>query len=634
MLAAAEAAGIYIAPFDGPSGDYGGRSGLGTVYPPEELEYLPAMNERFDSPRNLRLIRYYVARQAAFWNLAFWNLCTTEIFEIKSQQEVQKYGEYLASITPFDRMITTQDIEQGSYQWLSEMRFPAARKLNTVQTARGNPNDTKWQNAQPNNRLALDCYHGFPVMTTEGLWEGQGRAERPLRIIWGFYAGAAHTMWADWRFENPRRHLWGSIGKGWIPVKPLTEHVFRIDQLGADTFGDEQLKIAAAAVEQLEYWRMEPRNDLVSGSTEAYCLAEPARQYMVYTPKGGTVCLDLRGTVTHFGARWLNPRTGAFSAETSIAGGSRRSIEAPGNEDWVLFLRDSKATDVGAKGPLRTHLKNPRYFTDGSGKAIYLTGSHTWPNLQDQGFYTTTKPFDFNGYLDFLVKHDHNFIRLWRWEQVMGLMDDGKPHHITPHPWQRVGPGEAADGEPKFDLTCFDADYFNRLRTRVTQAGDRGIYVSIMLFEGWGIQFATDGWKYHPFHPANNVNLLGGDPRGNGREVFILKDSKFLAVQEAYVRKVIDAVNDLDNVLYEISNECGPYSTEWQYHMIRFIKKVEAGKAKQHPVGMTFQYEGGKNQASMDSPADWISPNPEGGHQHDPPAADGKKVILSDMDHP
>ena len=31
------------------------------------------------------------------------------------------------------------------------------------------------------------------------------------------------------------------------------------------------------------------------------------------------------------------------------------------------------------------------------------------------------------------------------------------------------------------------------------------------------------------------------------------------ALQEAYVRKVIDTVNDLDNVLYEITNEAGVY---------------------------------------------------------------------------
>jgi len=48
---------------------------------------------------------------------------------------------------------------------------------------------------------------------------------------------------------------------------------------------------------------------------------------------------------------------------------------------------------------------------------------------------------------------------------------------------------------------------------------------------------------------------------------------------------------------------------------------------------MTFQYKGGSNRTLLESPADWVSPNPEGGYRDDPPAADGKKVILNDTDH-
>ena len=34
-------------------------------------------------------------------------------------------------------------------------------------------------------------------------------------------------------------------------------------------------------------------------------------------------------------------------------------------------------------GPLRVHRENPRYFADGTGKAVYLTGAHTWNLLPD-----------------------------------------------------------------------------------------------------------------------------------------------------------------------------------------------------------------------------------------------------------
>jgi len=41
------------------------------------------------------------------------------------------------------------------------------------------------------------------------------------------------------------------------------------------------------------------------------------------------------------------------------------------------------AADAAASGPLRRHPANPRYFTDDSGRAVLLTGSHTWNNLVD-----------------------------------------------------------------------------------------------------------------------------------------------------------------------------------------------------------------------------------------------------------
>jgi hypothetical protein len=303
---------------------------------------------------------------------------------------------------------------------------------------------------------------------------------------------------------------------------------------------------------------------------------------------------------------------------------------------------DARAPDsprpVPAAGPLRVHPKNPRYFTDGSGKAVYLTGSHTWPNLVDIGAGDPPAKFDFDVYLKFLLRYGHNFIRLWTWEPVTwNTKGNGERriHRAGPQPFARTGPGEALDGKPKFDLSRYDAAYFERLRTRVKAAGEAGIYVSIMLFEGWAMQFSEGAWRGHPFHPANNVQGLDGDVNrdGNGLDIYTLTSPAVTRFQEAYVRKVVDTINDLDNVLYEISNENHPPSTKWQYHIIDFIHNYERSKPKQHPVGMTFQYKGGSNRTLFESPADWISPNPEGGYRDDPPAADGKKVILTDTDH-
>jgi len=296
-------------------------------------------------------------------------------------------------------------------------------------------------------------------------------------------------------------------------------------------------------------------------------------------------------------------------------------------------------------GLLSVHPTNPRYFTDGSGKAVYLTGSHTWWNLQDRG-EEVSPLFDYEGFLDTLVGHNHNFFRLWVWEQAAKVNWARREvmFRFTPLPYQRVGPGKALDGKPKFDLTRFNQAYFDRVRARVALAGDRGLYLAVMLFEGFSIEMKgrpkeTNGnpWEGHPFHRENNVNGIDGDPErtGEGLACHELRVPEITRLQRAYLRKVIDTVNDLDNVLYEISNESHAASTEWQYSMIECITEYEADKPKQHPVLMTVQYPEGENEVLFASPADAISPNPgpDDAYRQDPPPSDGSKVIITDTDH-
>ena len=65
-----------------------------------------------------------------------------------------------------------------------------------------------------------------------------------------------------------------------------------------------------------------------------------------------------------------------------------------------------------ATGLLRVHPTNPRYFTDGTRtpdgalRAVYLTGSRHWNNLQDSAKLgqPLTNRFDYEGYLAFLKK--------------------------------------------------------------------------------------------------------------------------------------------------------------------------------------------------------------------------------------
>jgi hypothetical protein len=342
---------------------------------------------------------------------------------------------------------------------------------------------------------------------------------------------------------------------------------------------------------------------------------------------------------------------------------------------------------VTVAGPLTVSAANPRYFTAAAGdtagqRAVYLTGSHIWNNLHDgmgPGPVCAEPPeeLDYDAYLDFLTERGHNFIRLWRWEQFKSQAA-GSDFHLcmTPQPWARTGPGAATDGKPKFDLERFDEEFFERLRDRVGAAGRRGIYVAVMLFDGWALHLspAPDHVEGHPFHAANNINGVG---IGSILDYQVLPlDPRVQALQEAYIRKVIDTLHHLPNLLWEVANESSGGgkadpafaemlgqagvpewgdSTAWQYWVIDLVKRHERAMGYDpHPIGMTMQFpvreQTGVNEPLLASRAEWISPGyddeifADGGHPaapdspqsrwlEDPPAADGRKVVISDTDH-
>ena len=77
-----------------------------------------------------------------------------------------------------------------------------------------------------------------------------------------------------------------------------------------------------------------------------------------------------------------------------------------------------------------------------------------------------------------------------------------------------------------------------------------------------------------------------------------------------------------------MTHESHEGSVEWQYHMIDVIHQYGT---KRYPVGMTGAPI--KNPPLFESPAEWVSPNNQGGYRDNPPAGDGSKVILTDTDH-
>ena len=56
-------------------------------------------------------------------------------------------------------------------------------------------------------------------------------------------------------------------------------------------------------------------------------------------------------------------------------------------------------------------------------------------------------------------------------------------------------------------------------------------------------------------------------------------------IESAYLRNVVDRVDDLDNVLYEVWNEAGsPYSDSWQLPLIDFERNTNPRKRSNIPL--------------------------------------------------
>lgn len=207
--------------------------------------------------------------------------------------------------------------------------------------------------------------------------------------------------------------------------------------------------------------------------------------------------------------------------------------------------------------------QHPYYFCDGDHHVILV-------GVSDRSLFTiwqNEKGFSWRKYLSELAGHHLNYVRqdVFSWGKLLAPVNYPAQFSNPAWPFVRTGPGMAIDCKPKFDLTKFNQSYFEqRLKPFLREAETRGIYVELTLFEG----FHSRGFADSLYAEANNTNRLGLQPREVTSDA-ALRNPSLIAIQHAYVDKVLVETAKFGNVIYEIANETG--GKQWVAHLIDYI---------------------------------------------------------------
>src|SRR3954447_13812407 len=186
-----------------------------------------------------------------------------------------------------------------------------------------------------------------------------------------------------------------------------------------------------------------------------------------------------------------------------------------------------------AGGPIRLHPDNPHYFLFRGKPAVLVTSTEHYGAVLNGDF-------DAIPYLDELRARGFNLTRTFSgtYREVPGSFKIEK-NTLAPTPEKYIGPWPrsetpgAADGRNRFDLGRWNDAYFERLRTFVAAASERGIVVEYTLFCPF---YEENLWAVNPMNARNNVNRIGNIPRN---EAYTGKHRDLQEVQEAFVRKAV-----------------------------------------------------------------------------------------------
>ena len=274
-----------------------------------------------DNDARLRYARYITSRYSAY-NVAFnvageWN-------EFGSKKMYQAIGKEIEQNDPHDRMIA---IHPGGTRSVREFAQEDWMSFGDYQQ-----NYTRLH-----SRISAARKYNKPVVNSEYAYylrdkNNDGFVEKPNS------ATLAEIRHATWDIVMAGGYFVTGWGSTYFSGQ-RDPGLFDVDAPQNDDW-EEDVQHIRKFFTQLEWWKLEPSNELVTGSGTHYALAEKDKQYVVYVRgDSGKLSLSLGNTkINNYNVQLFNPRLGTYTAIADDTGTGSISLEPPDEQDWVFLL--------------------------------------------------------------------------------------------------------------------------------------------------------------------------------------------------------------------------------------------------------------------------------------------------------
>lgn len=276
-----------------------------------------------------------------------------------------------------------------------------------------------------------------------------------------------------------------------------------------------------------------------------------------------------------------------------------------------ILLTSTLLMKHGWGQPIQLHPENPHYFFYKGKPLILITSAEHYGAV-------INKAFDYTKYLKNLASEGMNYTRI-----LSGTYIENKEsfnierNTLAPEKNQLIAPWARSDrtgyinGGNKFDLNKWDEAYFERLRGFVGMAEELDIIVEMTLFSS---TYHDSYAIYSPLYPNNNVNFKSLYHRTKWHAT---TGGRLFEYQKKLVRKIVEELNEFDNVIFEIHNEpwadqgvvkltynhyikesnpgwvnvvelASEASLEWQKEIANVIRETEQEYPKKHIIAQNY----------------------------------------------